>query len=144
MARKSNEDIRKELDELNEKMRKKQNQNDKVIIALTESSEKRLKRFNDIDVKHKKSQSLKKSWADPSVYNKRKLINKQSRTNEVKTKISEGLKGIVRGKPSDAHKHKLSRALKGVPKPKLICPYCSKEGAGPVMKRYHFENCKHK
>lgn len=31
--------------------------------------------------------------------------------------------------------------LKG-PKPKLICPYCGLEGAGPIMHRYHFNRCK--
>lgn len=25
---------------------------------------------------------------------------------------------------------------------KVRCPHCKKEGSGPVMKRYHFENCK--
>ena len=25
---------------------------------------------------------------------------------------------------------------------KYICPYCKKEGKGPIMKRYHFNNCK--
>ena len=24
------------------------------------------------------------------------------------------------------------------------CPYCGKEGKGPTMYRYHYENCKHK
>lgn len=28
------------------------------------------------------------------------------------------------------------------PKPKVICPYCGKQGGLPVMKRYHFEKCK--
>ena len=26
----------------------------------------------------------------------------------------------------------------------LTCPHCNKEGRGPNMKRYHFDNCKHK
>jgi len=25
-----------------------------------------------------------------------------------------------------------------------VCPHCDKEGYGPNMKRYHFDNCKHK
>lgn len=25
-----------------------------------------------------------------------------------------------------------------------ICPHCNKKGSGPAMKRFHFENCKHK
>jgi hypothetical protein len=27
---------------------------------------------------------------------------------------------------------------------KYICPYCDKQGNGPTMKRWHFENCKQK
>jgi len=29
-------------------------------------------------------------------------------------------------------------------KPKLICPYCNKQGGSSNMRRYHFENCKYK
>jgi hypothetical protein len=29
-------------------------------------------------------------------------------------------------------------------KEKVICIHCGKEGSGPVMNRFHFENCKHK
>ena len=32
----------------------------------------------------------------------------------------------------------------GKPKQTYICPYCNKEGAGPAMKRFHFNNCKAK
>ena len=28
--------------------------------------------------------------------------------------------------------------------PKVICPYCNKEGGRNQMKRYHFDNCKYK
>jgi hypothetical protein len=31
-----------------------------------------------------------------------------------------------------------------VPKPKKTCPHCGLIGGAPVMKRYHFDNCKHK
>lgn len=32
----------------------------------------------------------------------------------------------------------------GKKKQGYICPHCNKEGAGPVMKRFHFDNCKYK
>jgi hypothetical protein len=32
----------------------------------------------------------------------------------------------------------------GIKKQKYTCPHCKKEGAGPAMKRFHFDNCKHK
>jgi len=37
------------------------------------------------------------------------------------------------------------RATKGIPKPQatVACPHCPKEGGNSLMKRYHFDNCKH-
>lgn len=29
-------------------------------------------------------------------------------------------------------------------KPKIECPHCRKQGGAPVMKRYHFDNCKNR
>ena len=40
---------------------------------------------------------------------------------------------------SEETKHKLSK-----PKPSTTCPHCSKTGGISVMKRWHFDNCKHK
>ena len=34
--------------------------------------------------------------------------------------------------------------MKGVKKSRVVCPHCGKEGGGPVMKRFHFSNCKDK
>lgn len=31
--------------------------------------------------------------------------------------------------------------LKGIVHPTICCPHCNKEGAGPIMKRYHFDRC---
>ncbi len=47
-------------------------------------------------------------------------------------------------KTSDEHKEKLSESLKGKKHNlKLVkCPFCNKEGSGPNMTRYHFDNCK--
>ena len=39
---------------------------------------------------------------------------------------------------------KRSEALIGIPKQKIICPHCNKEGGLPQMKRYHYDNCKKK
>lgn len=39
-------------------------------------------------------------------------------------------------------KDAISKANKGKVKTLIICPYCSKKGGTPVMKRFHFENCK--
>lgn len=144
MSKKTIEQIRAELDELNAIMAKNANVSDQLLLALSESQKKRKKRFQDPDVKQKKHNSLKKSWADPETYIKRTIINSESRTEEVRKKISKGLIGIKRNPITEDHKQKLSDALKGIPKPKYICPICGKEGAGPIMKRFHFNNCKHK
>lgn len=34
--------------------------------------------------------------------------------------------------------------LAGVKKHHYVCPHCNKEGSGPAMKRFHFNNCKRK
>lgn len=49
-------------------------------------------------------------------------------------------KGILQGKHSDESNCSRSNTMKA--KPSVICPHCSKEGKGNVMKRYHFNNCK--
>jgi len=43
-------------------------------------------------------------------------------------------------------KEKMSKSLKGKKHnlKKVICPHCQKEGSGPNMTRYHFNNCKFK
>jgi len=43
-------------------------------------------------------------------------------------------------------KEKMSKSLKGKPHNLkiVICPHCKKEGSGPNMTRYHFNNCKNK
>lgn len=41
-------------------------------------------------------------------------------------------------------KRKISEAIKGVPHPKVACPYCGKVGGNSSMHRWHFENCKYK
>jgi ribosomal protein S24E len=72
--------------------------------------------------------------------------NNPSKRPEVKEKMSKALKGRTStflGKThSDETKRQISKTSKGVPKPKLICPYCNMVGGAPQMKRYHFENCK--
>jgi len=70
--------------------------------------------------------------------------------------------GVLRGPMNEEEKLKRSFALKGRPQPKneqwrksqslvqsgkvydkVVCFHCNYEGAGNIMKRWHFENCKH-
>jgi hypothetical protein len=50
-------------------------------------------------------------------------------------------KGI---KMSEEQKQKISLANKGVKKAITKCPYCNIIGGIPVLKRFHFDNCKFK
>ena len=84
----------------------------------------------------------------------------KKRSEETKRKISEKLKGRVisdehreklknnRGrlgmKHSEESKIKISETMKGRKKPKVKCPHCEKVGDISNMKRWHFDNCKHK
>ena len=52
--------------------------------------------------------------------------NRKPKDEEYRRKISESLKG----------------KNKGIPKPKVVCPHCEKEGGLPNMMRWHFNNCK--
>lgn len=101
---------------------------------------------------------------NPSVLRGRKL------TAEHKAKISESTRGrdapnkglpsplkgrksplkgrtnrAIKGKPSPKKglpNPGASLSNKGVPKKKVMCPHCSKEGSVTVWYRYHFDNCK--
>lgn len=57
--------------------------------------------------------------------------------------ISKSLSG---NKHSEKTKQKMSRTHTGKKKnlKTVTCPYCNKEGSGPNMSRYHFNNCKNK
>ena len=99
--------------------------------------------------------ALKGKKQDAETVKKRtdKLIGKK-RNEDQKKNISSSLKAVYKGSFSEEHKNKLSESHKGIKmtesakeklrgkKDTVICPYCKKTGAGPVMYRYHFDNCK--
>ncbi len=71
-------------------------------------------------------------------------------TEESIQKMSNSMKGKMAGEKhpnygknhSQETKSNISNALKNLPE--VECPHCHLEGKGPNMKRYHFDNCKHK
>ena len=69
-------------------------------------------------------------------------------SEEHKQKISKALKGKPNNnkgyKHSDESKAKMSAWRKGRPKPKVECPHCNKQVAVNTAKRWHFDNCKDK
>ena len=82
-----------------------------------------------------------------------KLTGKK-RSEEQKQNLSKSLKAVYNNGFSDEHKMKLSQSRKGTimleetkqklkkETVKVACPHCKKIGGYPIMKRYHFENCK--
>ena len=89
-------------------------------------------------------------------YNKGKKLGPM--TEENKQKISKGKKGKKLGPMTEENKQKISKGRKGQKpwnkgKPgsmtgiiltKSVCPHCGFEGGVGSMKRWHFDNCKHK
>ena len=76
-------------------------------------------------------------------------------SKETKKNISQAKKGKKPHNWDDNARKKLSETLRGVPKgpnkklsdflkKDIVCPYCSKQGRGVVMRRWHFSNCKEK
>jgi hypothetical protein len=72
--------------------------------------------------------------------NNAKFWKGKSRTPDTKRKISETLSGY---KHTEETKRKMSASRKGIKLKTVTCPYCSKVGAIPNMKRWHFDNCKY-
>lgn len=62
--------------------------------------------------------------------------SKESRKNK-----SEKMTGIVWDEEVNK---KRSETMSGIPKPKIKCPHCGKEGGAPQMIQWHFDNCKMK
>jgi hypothetical protein len=99
--------------------------------------------------------SGKKQTKETIEKRKIKLIGKK-RTKDQIEKQSNAIKERYKNGFSEEHKKNLSISHIGVKmsesaKNKLRkkhqaveCPYCNKKGGGPIMKRYHFDNCKNK
>lgn len=67
-------------------------------------------------------------------------------SEEHKMKISKGGIGNTNASVpcTEEKKKQISEKLKGIPMKKVTCPHCSLTGGNPIMKRYHFDNCKNK
>jgi hypothetical protein len=110
-----------------------------------------------------KQQSLrsKRKWKNPIFKKKReKSLNAWAKSEKRREQVSKQMANVPKTKK---HCEKLSQSQKefyetpegkkvleqkaakqrGKPKPKFTCPYC-KEVGGPIMKRWHFDNCKQK
>ena len=106
------------------------------------------------------SKISKENWSDPEFQSKQHMSRilawanaSPERRQQVKEQFSQP--------KTTSHKHNIGNAIKqfnktpngkkliaeraekqrGVPKPKFTCPVCGEIG-GPIMKRWHFDNCK--
>jgi group I intron endonuclease len=78
--------------------------------------------------------------------------NNPAKRHDVRQKISKAKLGKPRldqlGELNSAKRpevrEKISLKLKGIPKKKIKCIYCNKEGQPSNMQRWHFNNCKFK
>ena len=61
----------------------------------------------------------------------------RSHSEETKAKIGASNKGKKR--PDLSERNRMSVGIK---RKSRTCPHCNKEGSGPNMTRYHFDNCK--
>lgn len=85
-------------------------------------------------------QKMKESAIGRIIDEETKLKISQKNKNpslETRKKMSDARLGIKKDKNQLQNFNKLRSEL-------IECPYCKKEGAKFNMKRYHFDNCKHK
>jgi hypothetical protein len=64
-------------------------------------------------------------------------------SDDTRRKMSQTRKKLYSGGMSDDIKKKISESLKNVERQTYVCPHCNKTG-GAILKRWHFDNCKHK
>jgi hypothetical protein len=78
----------------------------------------------------------------------RKARTRQTISDKTREKMSNARKGRkitwdLKSTTKEANE-KRSKSMSGIPKSKIRCPYCGKEGGAPQMKQWHFNNCKQK
>lgn len=101
--------------------------------------------------KRKHSKATKEKIAKASLGRKhseetKKIISKKKKgipiSEDHKRNISLSQKGKKKSPRTKEHSDNLSKALKGRKFEIVRCPHCGKEGNKPLMKRWHFDNCK--
>jgi len=154
MAKQTIEQIRAELDALNEKMANKRGSDLQYIAANRRQTEAYRKSLSDgrkgISTKYtpegRKKMSMRlKGEGNP--------MHGRKHTEESKKQISKNRKGKVgrTGPQTEEAKANMrkprseeGKANMRKPRAKKTCPHCKFEGAGGIMLRWHFDNCKHK
>jgi hypothetical protein len=138
MAKQTIEQIRAELDALNEKMAKKRGTSDLQIMsavrigkdpnAIKKRTQHHIGKPKSTESKLKISQKNKGRIP----HNKGKSISDEQRLK------------LVGKKASNQTKEKMSQSKIGIKRPQVECPHCGKIGSDNTMPRWHFDNCKQK
>ena len=132
MPRKTIEQIRAELDELNARMAKNKTTSDIQIISMAKVNKEKAKKES---FKQKMS-NIKKGKKRPDLIGD----NNPKKSLEARQRQSELMKGVKKTKQQIENYKKAYKQL-----PLIICPYCGKQSKNQGnMNRYHFDNCKNK
>lgn len=163
--KKTNEQIRAELDELNKAMEKKKHIHDTVLIAngrnkgkkRPEHSEKLKGRVNPETSKRMKENNPMKGKVSPNrgksmpqisekVKGKKKPEGFGEKISKARKELnlSNAWAGKERPEQSDIMKDPSRNKGAEYMRELHTCPHCGKTANGPNYKRWHGDNCKHK
>jgi hypothetical protein len=83
------------------------------------------------------------AWANASDERRQQVIDQFSlpKTKKHKKNIGKAIKQFNQTPEGKRLIAERAEKQRGVPKPKFTCPHCNEVG-GPIMKRWHFDNCK--
>ena len=102
--------------------------------------EKNLNLINDPN--WKENQKLGQQKRKQSNWSNKMLGNKNGTGNKNRLGLTNSAES--NGKRSATLMGRKIPSITGVPKPKVICPHCDKEGGRPQMIQFHFDKCKFK
>ena len=126
------------------------------------NSELMIKLWKDPEYRNMQEARQKKMWENEDYVKKFHSAASQSNLDRVTNKTHQFFDSVVRKNNNESRmktfarltqegnhnfqseqaKRLSSEMAKKLNSIKSICPHCSKEGVGPVMKRHHFDNCK--
>lgn len=150
------DDWRKELDDINAKILKRQGSDAQYIAANRRQTDEYRKSLSEsLKGRPRSPEAIEKWRKSHNGKGENNSMYGKTHTEESRQKISEKLKG----KPSKnkgiprpeevKEKMRKPRSEEGKqnmrkPRQEKVCPYCGFVGAGGIMLRWHFDNCKHK
>lgn len=120
----------------------------KIHKNKTVSQETRDKISNNKERRDKISKALKGKPRTPeaikSHVDSRRKNGTYNYSDETKKIWSEHRKGSGNGMYGKTHTEEARLKISEANKKQVICPHCGKQGAVSIMKRWHFDKCKHK